>query len=106
MVKPARIPRIAAIVAIGWLAACSRPASSPSAGPPDPPVAGAPASRAAPAGPPGTPGDPLCAVADCGPAIRMPSRRCSDGSLGGPTGRCLRKPDGRCAWEVRPCPPG
>jgi hypothetical protein len=106
MVQPARIPRIAAIVAIGWLAACSRPASSPGAGSPDPPVAGSSASSDAHAGPPGAPGDPLCAVADCGPAIRMPSRRCSDGSLGGPTGRCLRKPDGRCAWEVRPCPPG
>jgi hypothetical protein len=100
MVQPARIPRIAAIVAIGWLVACSRPAPSPSTGSPDPPASGDVHA------PPGTPGDPLCAVADCGPAIRMPSRRCSDGSLGGPTGRCLRKPDGRCAWEVRPCPPG
>lgn len=116
MLKHARIPRIAstaALVALAWLAACGHPASSPSAGPPaDPPVAPAsvpapgPGTAAPPAGPPSTPGDELCDVAECGPPIRMPSRRCPDGSIGGPTGRCLRKPDGRCAWEVRPCPPG
>jgi hypothetical protein len=114
MVPPAPIGRIAviaAIAALAWAAAaCHRPAPSPSAGPPDLPVARGPASGSASgddhAGPPGTPDDPLCDVAECGPRIRMPSRRCSDGSVGGPTDRCLRKPDGRCAWEVRPCPPG
>jgi hypothetical protein len=45
-----------------------------------------------------------CDPAECGPAMRMPNRRCPDGSMAGPTGQCLRKPDGRCAWEVRQCP--
>lgn len=110
MVKSARIPRIAstaALVAIACLAAaCGRQAPSPTVAPPaDRP--GAPDSGSgAPGGPPGTPGgDELCDVAECGPPIRMPSRRCPDGSIGGPTGRCLRKPDGKCAWEIRPCPP-
>ncbi|HEX3477934.1 MAG TPA: hypothetical protein VHT91_23085 [Kofleriaceae bacterium] len=81
----ARIASTAALVMLSCLAACGRPTSSSSTG---------------------SPGEPLCDTAECGPAIRMPSRRCPDGSIGGPTGRCLRKPDGRCAWEVRPCPPG
>jgi len=103
----ARIASIAALVALTCLAAaCGRPTSSSSAGPPaDPPRAPDSTSGSASGGPPG-PGEPLCDVAECGPPIRMPSKRCPDGSIGGPTGRCLREPDGRCAWEVRSCPPG
>jgi len=45
-----------------------------------------------------------CEVGECGPRMGMPNRVCPDGSVAGPTGRCLRKPDGRCAWEIRNCP--
>ena len=34
----------------------------------------------------------------------MPSYDCGDGTLGGPTGRCLANADGSCGWEVRECP--
>jgi hypothetical protein len=104
----ARIASTAAVVALTCLAAaCGRPAPSSSAGPPaDPPVVPASTSGDGPGGPGGTPGERLCDVAECGPPIRMPSKRCPDGSTGGPTGRCLRKPDGKCAWEIRSCPPG
>jgi hypothetical protein len=40
----------------------------------------------------------------CGPALGMPNYLCSDGSQGGPTGRCLQQPNGSCGWEVRSCP--
>jgi len=30
--------------------------------------------------------------------------RCSDGTTGGATGRCVHTPDGSCAWEIRECP--
>lgn len=46
-----------------------------------------------------------CAPGACGPALGMPNVLCPDGSTGGPTGRCLQRPDGRCAWEIRECPP-
>ncbi len=41
---------------------------------------------------------------DCGPAPKSASIQCSDGSLGGNTGRCLKTATG-CAWEQRECPP-
>ncbi len=83
------------------LAACivtSPPATSPPANPP--PVGGPPPTG----GPTPTPGAE-CAPAACGPQMAMPVSRCSDGSAGGPTGKCLVQADGRCAWEVRQCPP-
>lgn len=40
----------------------------------------------------------------CGPALGMPAQMCSDGSLGGNTGRCLANGSGGCAWEIRTCP--
>jgi hypothetical protein len=46
----------------------------------------------------------LCDVSACGPPLGMPNHRCSDGSMGGPTGRCLRHADGSCGWEIRDCP--
>ncbi len=41
----------------------------------------------------------------CGPALGMPAQKCSDGSIGGNTGKCLAQKDGSCAWEIRTCPP-
>jgi hypothetical protein len=46
-----------------------------------------------------------CRVTECGPRPGMPVRKCDDGSLGGNTGRCLRRADGACGWEIRTCPP-
>jgi len=40
----------------------------------------------------------------CGPAPKSAAFQCSDGSLGGNTGRCLKTATG-CAWEQRECPP-
>ena len=54
----------------------------------------------------GTANDLTCPTADCGPALGIPSTTCADGSVGGPTGRCLRIETGGCGWEVRSCPPG
>ena len=48
--------------------------------------------------------DVLCNPEACGPALGMPNILCEDGSLGGPTGRCLQTPEGTCAWEIRECP--
>jgi hypothetical protein len=45
-----------------------------------------------------------CAAGACGPALGMPAQQCSDGSVGGNTGRCLHNPDGACGWEIRECP--
>lgn len=45
----------------------------------------------------------LCLEFECGPPLGMPNYECLDGSLGGPTGRCLRHEE-FCAWEVRECP--
>ena len=41
--------------------------------------------------------------ADCGPAPKSVAIQCSDGSIGGNTGRCLKTATG-CAWERRECP--
>lgn len=53
----------------------------------------------------GTASTQTCPSADCGPALGIPSTTCPDGSVGGPTGRCLRLDVGGCGWEVRDCPP-
>lgn len=45
-----------------------------------------------------------CPPQACGPALGMPNWQCPDGSLAGPTGRCLALPQGGCGWEVRWCP--
>ena len=42
--------------------------------------------------------------ADCGAAPKSVAIQCSDGSVGGNTGRCLKTATG-CAWEQRECPP-
>lgn len=49
-------------------------------------------------------GVPTCAPDACGPALGMPNYQCWDGSLGGPTGRCIDQGQG-CGWEVIECPP-
>lgn len=46
-----------------------------------------------------------CDKAKCGPAMRMPNTQCKDGTMGGPTNRCLQHADGTCGWEVKACPP-
>ena len=52
------------------------------------------------------PVDPdLCAPEDCGPQLGMPNWECPDGTVGGPTGACLRNEDGTCGWEIRECDP-
>jgi hypothetical protein len=53
----------------------------------------------------GTASAPTCSDGDCGPALGLPNTICADGSMGGPTGRCLRLEMGGCGWEVRDCPP-
>lgn len=45
----------------------------------------------------------ICKKGQCGPALGMPALLCSDGSIGGNTGRCLRT-KGLCQWEIRACP--
>src|SRR5688572_7270561 len=45
----------------------------------------------------------LCKKTKCGPPLGMPAYLCSDGSIGGNTGRCIRE-KGTCHWEIRECP--
>jgi len=45
-----------------------------------------------------------CEKADCGPQLGLANWTCADGSVGGPTGRCLRQPGGACGWEINNCP--
>ncbi len=47
----------------------------------------------------------ICDKEACGPAPRSPSEVCSDGSIGGFTGRCIQQAGGACGWEFRECPP-
>ena len=46
-----------------------------------------------------------CDKAACGPQLGLPNEMCADGSIGGPTGRCLKNANGSCGWEIRQCPP-
>ena len=50
--------------------------------------------------------DATCAPADCGPQLGIANFQCPDGSTAGPTGRCLKRSNGTCGWEVLSCPPG
>lgn len=45
-----------------------------------------------------------CAKADCGPQLGLPNWTCADGSVGGPTGRCIKQSTGMCGWEINDCP--
>jgi len=46
-----------------------------------------------------------CDKAACGPQLGIANQVCPDGSIGGPTGRCLKNASGTCGWEIRQCPP-
>jgi len=48
----------------------------------------------------------LCPDSDCGPQLGLPNYVCDDGSIAGPTGRCLKRDNGSCGWEVVSCPSG
>ncbi len=45
-----------------------------------------------------------CEPEACGPPLGMPNYECDDGTIGGPSGRCLLTADGACGWEVIDCP--
>ncbi|HEX2669348.1 MAG TPA: hypothetical protein VHM25_00675 [Polyangiaceae bacterium] len=53
----------------------------------------------------GAAGQDECPKANCGPQLGLPNWTCADGSVGGPTGRCLWNPTGSCSWEVNNCAP-
>jgi len=46
-----------------------------------------------------------CPKAMCGSQLGLPNWTCTDGSVGGPTGRCLWNPTGSCSWEINKCTP-
>jgi hypothetical protein len=50
--------------------------------------------------------DATCATSDCGPALGIANYQCPDGSEAGPTGRCLKRANGTCGWEILSCPSG
>jgi len=52
----------------------------------------------------GNSGSGECDKAACGPQLGLPNWICEDGSIGGPTGRCIRHPEGSCGWEINNCP--
>ncbi len=45
----------------------------------------------------------LCPADLCGEPSDAPTYRCSDGSFGGPTHRCVSDEVGVCDWEVKTC---
>jgi len=47
----------------------------------------------------------MCDKAACGPQLGLLNQLCADGSMSGPTGRCLKRANGTCGWEVLQCPP-
>jgi len=52
----------------------------------------------------GAPNSNECDSAACGPQLGLPNWICADGGIGGPTGRCIRQPEGSCGWEIDNCP--
>jgi hypothetical protein len=46
----------------------------------------------------------ICDPNTCGPQPGVPNWVCEDGTVGGPTGRCLPTADGSCGWEINWCP--
>ena len=46
-----------------------------------------------------------CDVSACGPQLGIANQICPDGSTAGPTGRCLKRANGSCGWEILECPP-
>jgi hypothetical protein len=63
------------------------------------------AKKTAPPLPAVPPAKAECDPKECGPRMGMPTQQCSDGTVGGNTGRCLHHPDNTCGWEIRECPP-
>ena len=47
----------------------------------------------------------MCDVSACGPQLGIANQICPDGSTAGPTGRCLKRANGSCGWEILQCPP-
>lgn len=52
--------------------------------------------------------DAECLPEDCGPEPGLPNYECEDGTMAGPTGRCLvvtdsTTPSLTCAWEIIEC---
>ncbi len=47
--------------------------------------------------------DPCLGTNACGAPPPMPTAPCSDGSMGGFTGRCVLQSAGKCGWESREC---
>lgn len=45
-----------------------------------------------------------CKPRQCGPAPAMPNYVCSDGTVAGPTGQCVRNDQNVCVWEITSCP--
>jgi hypothetical protein len=45
-----------------------------------------------------------CEAGACGPVLGEPNYTCSDGTIAGPTGRCVLNQDGTCGWEIVACP--
>jgi hypothetical protein len=64
------------------------------------------AAACGPANPPPS-GPPVagneCAAEQCGPAPGMPTYACDDGTMGGPTGKCVMGEGGQCGWEITEC---
>jgi hypothetical protein len=79
------------------LVACSRSTSSGGAGGVAAHSSGGSSSGAGASG-------VTCPSEECGPALGLPNTICADGSVGGPTGRCLPLEHRGCGWEVRECP--
>ena len=46
-----------------------------------------------------------CDKSACGPQLGLLNQLCADGSMSGPTGRCLKRANDSCGWEVLQCPP-
>jgi hypothetical protein len=66
---------------------------------------GAGSTNSGSSGSAGGPNALTCPNSECGPALGLPNTPCADGSIAGPTGRCLRLDADRCGWEVLECPP-
>ena len=60
--------------------------------------------KSPPAEPATPPAKAECEPQACGPRLGLATKQCSDGSVGGNTGKCLRHPDDHCGWEIRECP--
>ena len=44
-----------------------------------------------------------CTPEQCGPQPAMPTAEWPDGTMSGPTGKCVKAADGSCGWEINEC---